>query len=173
MVRGEIDRIEAGRDRIEMSLLELVDDLAIPDDAVLLRRVTWNQGGGIDKYNVGQTFELTVNCFRDQREDVAAAYGLGGPCMSVGYASILKELGFRTSRMVKDFDGFGLVSLEVGHLRNLATASGTPVPQGVMLCPTEAEPWHAVVFDINGPKRSNQACKAIIHKATWEIELVK
>jgi hypothetical protein len=154
-------------------LLDLVDDKDIPNDAVVLRRVNWNQGGGIDKYSPGQTFNITANCFRDQTMEGAVRAGLARPCMSVGVDYILHQHGLAVARMVEDFEGFGLVSFDVGSLRNLTTLSGVRVPQGVMLCPTETEPWHAVVFDLTGSKRGNPACQAIANLAAWEVALVK
>lgn len=77
--------------------------------------------------------------------------------------------------MLLGFPDYGLASIRVGLLRKLVRVNGDPCPQGVMLAPTDAEPWHAVVFDLAHPDRcrGDATCKAIARAAEWCVPLVR
>lgn len=156
-----------------MPFEELVDDReAIPDDVVLYRRVDWDKIGGKGKYAPGEVGRLNKNCFTDQGAEVAAEHGLPGPCMSVAAGNHLPD-DYPPERLLDSWPGYGLASFTARDVRNLSRADGSPCPQGVMLAPTEAEPWHAVVFDLADPdaKRSGGACRAIAERAEWVVPL--
>lgn len=72
--------------------------------------------------------------------------------------------------MLEKYPTMGLVVVVAGALRNLAKGDG-PCPQGIMLAPTDEEPWHAVVFDLASAKRSGGAQKAIVKLAEVIVPL--
>jgi hypothetical protein len=149
------------------------DVAAIPNNAVLYRRVSWDKIGGEDKYEDGQEGRLNGNCFTDYPAAVAQTYGFPGPCMSVGFASILSEQGYEPEKLLEGFDDYGLARILARDLRSLLRADGvTPCAQGIMFAPTEKEPWHTVVFDVLGGPRKAAVCKSIADVATWELPLV-
>ena len=155
-------------------LTALTDDpVGVPDDAILYRRVDWDKIGGQAKYAVGEVGRLNANAFTDYDAARAATFGYSGPCMSVGTSIVLAKLGKGPEALLEGFPGYGLARMRAGDLRHLVRGDHTACPQGIMLAPTEAEPWHAVVFDLAGGKRSTSAAKAISRVADWEIELVK
>ena len=138
---------------------KLLDDLVgVPDDTVLYRRTDWGKIGGRPAEPDIESFDVTKNFFTDAPQSLADRYELERVCMSVGVSSVL---GAEPERMLAKWPGFGLVSMTAGELRGLKKGDGTPVPQGVMLFPTEDEPWHAVVFTLTGVKRDPSTCKAI------------
>lgn len=88
--------------------------------------------------------------------------------MSVGVSTLLGE---DPELMLEGHPDMGLVSVAAGELRNLKKGDKTPCPQGIMLYPTQDEPWHAVVFDVNEHKRSAGAAKAIARVAAVVVPL--
>jgi hypothetical protein len=151
-----------------------VDDRAgIPDDTVLYRRITWNFLGGREKYPPGAEARLNGNCFRDYKEEKARALGYPGACMSVGAHTVFQQLGIDPKVMISGpYEGYGLAAVTAQDLRNLVRSNGMACPQGVMLRPTEEEPWHAVVFDLGGGERRPPVCNAICDKARWVVPLI-
>lgn len=137
----------------------LADDPgSITDEVVLYRRTTWDKMGGRRGEPGSECWLTTKNFFTDAPLQEAERWGLGRVCMSVGVSTLLED---KYEKMLVDLPHMGLVSMTAGQLRRLAKGNGTPCPQGIMMVPTENEPWHAVVFDQTEPKRSTAACKAI------------
>jgi hypothetical protein len=154
-------------------LTQLTDDpVGVPDDTILYRRVDWDKIGGRGKYAAGEVGKLNANAFTDYDAARAATFGYAGPCMSVAASTVLAKLGKDPDVLLERFPGYGLARMRASDLRHLVRGDGMECPQGIMLAPTEAEPWHAVVFDIAGVKRPASAAKAIVRVAEWEIELV-
>jgi hypothetical protein len=150
---------------------QLIDDRDnIPDSTPIYRRVSWELVGGRARCAQGETAALSKNAFRDWPADWALRAGYARPCMSVAIGTVLAD----PREMLGDRRGFGVVVLTAGELRNLTRRDGTtPEPQGVMLSPTETEPWHGVVFCLDCDKqRGNPACAAISDLARWVIPLV-
>lgn len=151
--------------------LAFIDDLqAIPDDAVIFRRVPsdfvdWN---ALDH---GGRPRLTGQAFQDYPEEVARdRYGLPGACMSVGVESVLLEHGNTPSRLLDGYDSsYGLARLRAGDLRNLCRNDGTSASQGLMPNATDEEPWHAVVFSQVSSKKNKTIQRLIAAVASWEI----
>jgi hypothetical protein len=151
------------------------DDVeAVPDEAILYRRIVWNKIGGRERCAVGATASLNDNCFTDWPADKALEEGFPGPCMSVGVSTVLASLGYTPDKMVENYPECGLACMSAGDLRNLTKMdkSQSPCPQGMMLAATDAEPWHGVVFDLAGGQRGAAARKAILRVARWVIPLV-
>jgi hypothetical protein len=147
------------------------DRNAIPDDAILYRRVDWDRIGGREACPSGQEAKLNTNCFSDYPEVKAIELGYAGACMSVGADLYLIHNGKKPADMLDGYEGYGLAKVSAGSLRGLCKADGTPCPQGIKWSPTEAEPWHCVVFDLSG-KRTSAVQKAIVRVALWEIPLI-
>jgi len=154
--------------------ITLEDDAdAVPDEAILFRRVAWDKIGGRGKCPPGATGRLNANCFTDWPQEAAAKAGFPRPCMSVGVSTVLEELGYPPEKMLEDYPECGLACVNAGALRNLTRADGsTRCPQGIMLAPTEKEPWHGVVFDLTSERRGGAAKTAIAAAARWVIPLV-
>jgi len=144
----------------------------VPDETVLYRRISWDLNRGRDSCPPGGTPSLNGNSFGDYSAERAQEYGYPSPCMSVGVDTILHGLGFEPMKVLEDFDGYGLASIKAGDLRSLRRASGDACPQGIMLSPTEAEPWHAVVFNLAGGSRPASVKRAIALVASWVVPLV-
>lgn len=139
---------------------------------MLYRRVSWHQIGGRDACPPGQVAKLSKNAFSDYPAEKAHDYGFAGPCMSVGISTVLEKLGLGPEAMLLGLSDFGVVGFTAGSVRELRRKNGDPCPQGVMPGPTEAEPWHAVVFGPEGRQRSNAEKQAIADVAHWVIPLV-
>lgn len=153
-----------------MAVVKLIDDrLTVPDDVVLYRRTSWDKIGG-RRGEPGSAFTgVTANFFTDAPAQEAARYGFNRVCMSVGTSLIL---GDEPEKMLANHPGMGLVSVTAGALRSLSRGDGKPCPQGIMPYPTDAEPWHAVVFDLLDEKRSTAACKAIARISQTVVPLI-
>lgn len=148
-----------------------VDDRnGVPDDALLYRRVSWGSIGG--RCPPGQLAELSGNCFRDYPDAQARALGYPGPCMSVGVGTVLQARGLQPEAMLVGHAGYGLAVVRAGDLRRLCRFDGTACEQGVMLSPTDEEPWHGVVFDKSGSARSKAVAVAVQRKAEWHVPLI-
>ncbi len=144
----------------------LIDDKqGIPDDLILYRRVDWDRIGGRPKCPPGEVARLSGNAFTDYKEDVARELGYEGPCMSVALGRVLEAFGFPSSKVIEEYEGYGLARVRVGDLRQLTRFDGSPCPQGVMASPTEKEPWHCVVFDYEAGQRKRAVCSAIVRVA--------
>lgn len=140
----------------------------IPDHTLLYRRTTWAKLNPKQPGHAGDPCcEITPNFFTDAPLEEAFRFGFNRPCMSVGTSLVL---GDEPERMLETFPQMGLVVLSAGALRALEKGDG-PCPQGIMLAPTDDEPWHAVVFDINSPKRSGGGQKAIAKLARVIVPL--
>jgi hypothetical protein len=154
-------------------ILTFEDDAdAVPDEAILYRRIVWDKIGGRGKYPQGAAGHLNGNCFTDWSAEKADQEGLPGPCMSVGVSIVLDSLGYPAEKILDGYPECGLACITAGALRTLTKADGTPCPQGIMLAPTEKEPWHGVVFDPSGGQRGRAARNAIATVADWIVPLV-
>jgi hypothetical protein len=149
-------------------LLELQDDIVvIPDSARLFRRIVpkfvkWVGVSDQDKPPVPS------QGFQDYPADIAREnFGLPGSCMSVALAEVLSKHGFDASKVIEDFPGYGIATFTAGAMRTLSGPAGVDWTQGVMLNPTDAEPWHAVVFCNNGGRKTNGIQTAIRVVASW------
>jgi hypothetical protein len=152
----------------------LVDDpSALPNEVVLFRRTSWDKIGGIEKYPVGPCDRLSANFFSDLSYETAQAHGFAEACMSVGASNVLERLNLDASAMLADFAGCGLVAVTAGDLRGLCKHDGSAWPQGLMLAPTDREPWHAVVFDQTQRPRPAAGQKAIARCARVIVPLIK
>jgi hypothetical protein len=149
------------------------NDAAVPNEAILYRRVDWDKIGGRDRCEPGEAGRLNGNCFTDYSREKALELGYSEPCMSVGISTVLKELGLTPDKMLEGYEEYGLAQVSAAALRNLTRADGSPCPQGIMLVETEEEPWHGVVFDLTNRPRKTSVCKAIARVATWTIPLLK
>lgn len=130
---------------------------AIPDDAVLLRRVPPHY------VEVDETGEVTVQsgAFQDASADWAHEHGYPGPAMSVHLLSVLMSEGRSPDSVLGGLPSFGLVRLLAGNLRQHG--------MGIQQRPTEDDPSHAVVFAVGRPKRSGGQQKRTRDAAEWEI----
>lgn len=137
------------------ALRPLVDDPQISDDDVVFRLVR------PDTIDFGPPPLARSHAFQQRSPESAAEYGLGGACFSVALRSVWESEGGSVADLLAKFDeSWGIVALPVGGVRNLCRVTGAAQPQGVMLDPTD-EPWHAVVWDLSGTKRSKPAEKAL------------
>ncbi len=130
---------------------------AIPDDAVLLRRVS---PAYIEVSDDG-TLVFRGGAFQDASEEWAWEHGYPAPAMSVHLLSVLESEGKDPSLLLEGFPRFGLVRLRSGDLREHG--------MGIQRRPTEDDPSHAVVFAIGRPKRSGGQQKRTRDAAAWEI----
>lgn len=134
---------------------------AIPDDAVLLRRVAPEFIDMDDLDEEGRP-RLSSAAFQDYQESRARELGYPGPAMSVHLASVLDESGKSAeSVLVGQRPGFGLVRFTAGDVRAHS--------MGVQRRPTEDDPAHAVVFATNRPKRSASQQKRVRDAAEWIV----
>jgi hypothetical protein len=86
---------------------------------------------------------------------------------------VLEEHGFGPEKMLENYPDQGLAWALAADLRKLEKASGDPCPQGIMLVPTDDEPWHGVVFDLSAGYKSTQVGKAIAKVSQWAVPLVR
>jgi len=156
---------------VELKVAVLIDEPRFNEDSILYRRVGWDAIGGRDRVPPGEIASFNGNSFSDYPETKAREMGYPGPCMSVASAEVLTVNGSGPERLVDGFNGYGLVSLRVGDLRNLTRVNGQPCPQGVMLVPEDGQPWHAVVFCLSGHQRTKPIKEAIRAIAEWVIPL--
>jgi len=149
----------------------LVDDrVNIPDDTLLYRRVPWDLVGGKAKCPLGESPSLSGNAFRDWSAELARSRGYAGPCMSVGVGTMLND---PQQMLGEERQGYGVAVVRAGDMRTLTRRNGTTQePQGIMLSPTDAEPWHGVVFCLDGSRRKDPVCAAISDHAAWVIPLL-
>ncbi len=155
-----------------MLIQTFADDLRIPDDTFVYRRVDWDRIGGRRSCPPGEVARLSGNAFQDYDEEKARELGYPGPCMSVALGVALLARGHTPRQAIEKYQGYGLARVSVAALRRLRRHNGSPCPQGVMAAPTEAEPWHGVVFDYEPGKRKGAVCTAICRVAQWEIPLI-
>lgn len=128
---------------------EYVDDSTILDDDELWRRIpNWPN---FVVYDENRNIERVSSvAFKDHRN---------GTPMSVAIASIARQHGRGSIDLINDneaHEGFGVVSLNVGNVRELN--------QGVMKEPIEGQPEHGEVFDKSG-QRSKKTQKALAQSA--------
>ena len=121
------------------------DDLTVPDDERLLRRVppqliVWNENTGARQVSTG--------AFSDSSD---------GSGMSVSLAGVLEAAGVPDEHVLGGYDGFGLVAITAG----LARAQN----QGVIRDPTETDPSHAEVVG----KKTRAVKRAFKREATWIV----
>lgn len=157
---------------MSLKITLLLDDVeGVPGDALLYRRIVWSKIGGRTHYVSGDTPSLNGNCFTDWPAAKALDEGFPGPCMSVGVSTVLDELGCTANEILAAYPECGLACVRAADLRGLTKADGAACPQGIMLAPTEKEPWHGVVFDMSG-QRGSAAKAAIARVASWIVPLI-
>ncbi len=155
-----------------MPIAVFADDLRIPDDSFVYRRVDWDRIGGRQACTNGEIGKLSGNAFTDYPEEKAQAMGYPGPCMSVALGVVLLDRGDPPAKVIEKYPGYGLARIRVADLRRLQRLDESPCPQGVMASPTDAEPWHGVVFDCEPGMRKKAVRAAIARVAEWEIPLI-
>jgi hypothetical protein len=132
---------------------------SIPGDALLYRRI-YNDFIDWNSVDAEGNPRLTGQAFQDYSLQAAQRLGLPAPCMSVALGFLLEEHGFPPEKVLEDFDHtYGLAVLTAGDARS--------VYQGVMAKPTTDEPWHAIVFSTNSPKKNKTVRSALAEKAQW------
>ncbi len=137
------------------------DHAAAPDDAALYRRINpdWVNWDELDTHGRPT---VTSQAFQDCTAETVARLRIPAPGMSIGIALVLEALGFGPERMLEAVDGrYGLVALEAAAIRRLE--------QGIQGWPTETEPWHGIVFQRTGTRRSKATRAAMADMATWVI----
>ena len=74
----------------------------------------------------------------------------------------MQALGVEPLQLLAGFrEAYGLVAITAGEAR--------AVYQGVMLRPTDGEPWHAIVFDKTTRRPAAQRYLAIAASARWIV----
>ena len=118
------------------------DDSSIPDDAVLIRAihprwVEWEPA-----------LRLKSEAFQDYPPQRLPA-GVPAVAMSVALLSEIEQrdhtMGIALARFSQDY---GLATITAKQARDNE--------QGVTRWPTDEEPWHGMVFCLNGARRSNR-----------------
>jgi hypothetical protein len=120
------------------------DDSSIPDDEVLLRRITPDWADLDDSLG---TVRPTSQAFQGHR---------GSGRMSVHIASVLSQLDLAWESVVERMPGYGIVSLTAGEVR----AAGL----GVRLDPLPEDPSHGVV---SGDLKKRSVRKQLREAASW------
>jgi hypothetical protein len=143
---------------------EFIDEPSLVASEVLYRAVDPTY---VDDWS-GLAPCIPSRTWQDQKEDVAAQWGLG-PCASVAVARLLDEHGSSVDAWLEKFFkvSYGVVETTVGQVRSATSAVGALVPQGVMLHATSDQPWHAVVWSRKGAKRSKGEMKALVAVSNW------
>lgn len=149
------------------SLREFIDEPSLLGDEVLYRAV---DPGYIDNWSSAPANlpGIPSRAWQDQKEEVAAGWGLR-PCASVAVASLLTTHGSNVETWLEAFfrPSYGVIETTVGEMRSAKSMQGILVPQGVMLHPTDEQPWHAVVWSLKGSKRSKGEMKALVFASRW------
>ena len=122
-----------------------VDDPAVSDDALLLRRVP--SGHFLYDHNL-RRFRAKSCAFEDHPNRSP---------MSVLLASVLEEAGRPVEEALAGHEGFALAAIRAG----LARQHG----QGVARDPVPGEPAHAVVFG----KKTRSVSRALAKGARWIV----
>src|SRR6266568_7994270 len=143
-----------------VSVHEFEDDESIDDNSILLRRVSPHHLNPAHVDADGRR-RLTSQCFQDYSADAAKDLGLPGPCMSVGLKLILQTEQRDPREMLRGFPQHGLAEVRAGDARHLTGPNGDNWAQGIMSNPTDSEPWHAVVFFVNTPKKTKGVMNAL------------
>jgi hypothetical protein len=82
--------------------------------------------------------------------------------MSIAIASEVEKRGHTAEKLLELVDRrYGVVAVRMGTLRELG--------EGAMAWPTEAEPWHGIVFVADGSKRKRAVRSAIADSARWVV----
>lgn len=86
---------------------------------------------------------VSKQVFQDYSSVRALELGYPAPGMSVTLARLLEERGHTFRKLLDLFDdSWGIVELSVRAVRRLEPRVG------ITLAPTEAEPWHAMIFSM-------------------------
>ena len=145
----------------DTSASQYFDDDGLANDAVLLRRirpdwVRWDETG-----MAGQFPRITSQNFQDYSEEMAAHLGCPAPAMSVGLLAVLQTHGRVEADILVGYAGYGIASITVGDARRES--------QGVKPWPTDAEPWHALVFSRTSRIRSVGVRSRLAGIAVWRV----
>ena len=126
------------------------DDPTIGDDEILYRMVSI----GNTKYENGTAVRGATNAFQDYPPDRLHETGSPAVAVSVYLDSELRAEGLSVVDLVERWGrGYGVVSIRASDAR----AEG----QGIMRRPTNADPEHAVIFCLSGPKKSGGQSKRL------------
>lgn len=128
------------------------DDPAIADDAVLLRVVhpKWVEWEPEPR--------LKSEAFQDYPGARLVEVGVPAVAMSVALLDDVLSHGQPAEAALKRFGSdYGIASLTAGQVR--------ACEQGILRWPTDQEPWHAMVFSLQGPKRSRRHRKLLAERA--------
>lgn len=149
--------------------IPLIDNGEVDDDDTLIRVIRPNEVN----FDFDPPRPRDIG-FQDQKAEVAQErFGLAGACASVAIKSVWEARSGRIEDLLKNFpSGSGLAEIRVGDARTLTTrgAAGKPHqarPQGVMPNKRLDAPWHAVIFDRSGARRSSGARWALAEHSTW------
>lgn len=141
-------------------LRSLVDSGELVRDEEILIRV-------IQPAFQDESGSVRSNGYQDQDLDEAARWGLDGHCASVAIRSIWLQASGDVQDLLRDFaDGSILVQFTARDVRSLKTPGGAEAPQGVMLDPRDGRPWHAVIFNRSGGRRSTGGKRGLGQIAT-------
>lgn len=121
------------------------DDLTVSDDETLLRRV--HPDWIIRNENTGVT-EVSTGAFSDSSD---------GTGMSASAAGLLSAAGMSEDDALAGYDGYGLVALRVGQVRELG--------QAIVRRPTDRDPAHVEVVG----KKTRAIKKAFKRAAVWVV----
>lgn len=146
---------------------EFLDDASIADSDVLYRAVPPVLIDGCSSFS-GRDDEIPSRTWQDQKEDEAAKWGLM-PCASVAVARLLIDHGCEMQSWLAKFfsSDHGVVETTAGEARQATSSTSQSVPQGVMLHPTDEQPWHAVIWSKRGVKRNKTEMKALVLTSRW------
>ena len=123
----------------------LADDASIDGQGILYRRINlaWVKWGEVLAGGPG----LSKQAFQDYPPAKAEELGLAATGMSVGSSDVLEDAGLDPLKMLDGFDdSYGLVGLSVTDVRSVTPSVG------IILIPTDSEPWHAMVFAQTYPR---------------------
>jgi hypothetical protein len=142
---------------------------AIPDGGIVYRRVTpdnidWSHTTDGSTRDKGADLppRLKSGACQDYGEVKAAELGYPGPAMSVASAAKLEESGLGPEQLVAGYGAsYGVVAFTAADLR--------VEQQGIMLWPTEKEPWHSIVFSMVQKKKSGGVQSRLAAVAAWVI----
>jgi len=149
------------------ALRDFIDDPEVADDDVLLRAVSPELIDDTESF-LGRDDEIPSRAWQDQKEDEAAKWGLR-PCASVAVARLLSDHECPVDMWLEKVFRltYGIIQTTAGDVRRAESPQGHAVPQGVMLYPTQDQPWHAVVWSRRGAKRNKTEMKGLLLRSHW------
>lgn len=128
------------------------DDSSIADDVLLVRAISplwvvWEE-----------TCRLKSEAFQDYPERRLHVVDVPAVAMSVALLVVLEEHDRPIEAALMRFsEDYGLATLTAGEARECG--------QGIVRWPTAEEPWHAMVFCLEGQKRTKRQRKCLSQRA--------